>query len=217
MKSKLTYSFLLFFLCSCSSSPDCPKDLNLIPMYGHAQKCAEQIKADKDFIAQCDKIFPVKDSAAKYYRQKGWEFFSKGDYNVAMKRFNESWLLDSNNANVYWGFADILGAEKELDRSITFFNRALTIDTSNEALWKDASVSYLNDFFNKKDKKYFQTGIHCLKKAIEISPDDTMAYRELTIAYSYTISKDSAKKYLAITDKMNATLIPEEVRNVITR
>ena len=48
--------FSATFLISCSLNPGAEK-ANLLPVFGEIEKSDEQLKIDKDFIAECDKHF----------------------------------------------------------------------------------------------------------------------------------------------------------------
>ncbi len=90
-------------------------------MYGEVKKCPEQIEIDNDFLADCDKQFKNRKSAAEYYIQSAWDFFYKNDNVTSMKRFNQAWLLDKQNADIYWGFGNLLGKNGGYEKSIKFF------------------------------------------------------------------------------------------------
>ena len=93
---------------SCSPEQDCPQGINLLPMYGRVQKCDEQLQDDDQFIIECDKHFANRAQATRFHIDKGWSYFYQNDLDMAMKRFNQAWLLDSTDADVYWGFGNVL-------------------------------------------------------------------------------------------------------------
>jgi len=97
-------------------------------MFGSVKKCVHQIEADKEFFANCDKVFKSRSESIAYHIQRGWEFFYKGQFDIAMKRFNQAWLLDSTNAGVYWGFGSILGKQEKYQESLIYFNKSLKLD-----------------------------------------------------------------------------------------
>jgi hypothetical protein len=58
--------------------------------------------------------------------------------------------------------------------------------------------------------------ISYLKTAIAMNPNIARTYGNLTGLYIYFLQKDSAIKYLAITDKLDSSAINPEVRAILT-
>lgn len=168
-------------LVSCSARKDCPDKANLLPMFSGLKKCDEQIKIDNDFIADCNKYFKDRKEATRYHIDRGWEYFFKNDLDTAMMRFNQAWLLDSTNADVYWGFGNILGRQQKFQESLKYFDKSLAINSGNSKVWLCSATSY----------------------------------GQLTACYSYFMQKDSARKYLAITDRLDPKAINPEVRQIL--
>jgi tetratricopeptide (TPR) repeat protein len=201
---------------SCAHSQDCIDGINKLPLYGNGtvKKCKEQIEDDKRFIAFCEKTSTRKDAAA-HMVMRGWQYFYSKNLDTSVMRFNQAWLLDSLNAELYWGLGDILGSQGKFMESLPFFERSLKLDSANPKVLADEANSYGNVFFATKDIKYLNSVIGCLKKAIYLSPNSAQYYASLTGAYSYFMQKDSAKKYMAITDKIDPSTVSPEVRKMV--
>ena len=65
------------------------------------------------------------------------------------------------------------------------------------------------------DVKVLDSAIYSLKKAIVLNPNNAQYYGQLTSAYSYFMQKDSARKYLEITDKLDPKAVNPEARAMI--
>ena len=102
--------------------------INLLPRYGNIEKSSAMLKLDEEFIDFCDKNFPNRQAASAYHAAKGWSFFGAGDYTTAIRRFNQSWLLDSTNANAFWGFGAITAIRLENDVSLQFFQKSYQLN-----------------------------------------------------------------------------------------
>jgi tetratricopeptide (TPR) repeat protein len=211
----LVLSMLLVCFASCAQSQDCPIGINTIPMYGHAKKCKQQLDYDAEFLANCDKLGSRKQTSA-HMLMRGWQYFREGILDTAMMRFNQAWLLDSLNADIYWGFADLLGAQHQFKNSLPLFQRSLQLNPNNPQVWHDESISNGNIFFATKDEKYINAVIYDLRQAIHIDPKNAGYYGELTNAYSYFMQQDSARKYLKIADKMGSQTVAPQVRQMLT-
>lgn len=184
-------------------------------MYGRAKKCGAQIESDRIFLKQCDRGFKNRKEAAKHFVKRGWEYYYKRIPDTAMMRFNQAWLLDSLNADVYWGFANLTGTQGKLKESLPLFNRSIALNPANAKVWESASNSYGELFYKTKDVNYLNTAVKYLKRAVKLNPSPS-TYATLTAAYTYFAQKDSAKKYLKITDGLDKNAVNPEVRKMIT-
>ena len=221
---KLTFLFLFSFCFhSCLPGEDCPQNINILPIYGKAKKCKEQIDNDQQFLAGCDKSFPSRDSAYRHYIMRGWQYLGCDSMDISMKRFNQAWLLDSTKAEAYWGIAALLGKEDKFKESIVFFEKALNLKKIDGGpmrdgnLLRDAALSYENYFFETKDKQYLEHSLVYLKESLEFNADNPLVYHDLVVNYYYFSQTDSAKKYMAITDRYDTKLIPQELRDLINQ
>src|ERR1051325_3259487 len=74
------------------------QDINLLPKYGLLPKNDAQKNADAIFLAEMDKEYKGdRKKAAEDVALMGWQFLREGNGAVAMKRFNQAWLLNNEN------------------------------------------------------------------------------------------------------------------------
>jgi tetratricopeptide (TPR) repeat protein len=99
-----------------------------LPMYGgmdrakvHALKAA-----DDQLIAETTARFGSARKASDAFVNSGFSSYQKNDFAVAMRRFNQAWLIDPTHPDVYWGFASVLqdkqdycGAKEMLTKAIS--------------------------------------------------------------------------------------------------
>jgi tetratricopeptide (TPR) repeat protein len=92
---------------------------NTLPMYGGPDhvKTPYQLEADEKFIQAVAQKGESREKASQAVAAGGWAFFNKGDLSTAMKRFNQAWLLDPNNPEIYKGFAAILKKQGKMDEA----------------------------------------------------------------------------------------------------
>ena len=208
--------FVSLLTMSCVHYQDCLEGINKLPMYGSVKKCPEQIEDDRLFLADCDKTFKSRHEATLHMVMRGWQYFNMRKLDTSMMRFNQAWLLDSLNAEVYWGFGNLLGIQKKFKESLPFFEKSVKIDPSNAKAFLDESTSLGNLFSETRDVKYLNASISCIKKAINLEPGNAQFYGQLTAAYTYFMQKDSARKYLLITKKLDPTAVNPEVEKLIS-
>lgn len=207
---------LLIFIClgfiGCSSAQECKEGSNLLPMYGNTIKCEQQLKADKDFFAFVDAKFKDRKTASLSYAQLGWDYFYKNELETSMKRFNQAWLLDSLNADVYWGFGNLLGRQNQFQASVPYFEKSLKLKPNNSKVYESLATSYGQLFISNQKSETLNKVIHVLKKANALDKNNPRILSQLTSAYSYFMQKDSALKYLKLTDKIDPNATNPEVR-----
>ena len=209
---------LTVWLVACGQGQTgCKDGINRLPMYGQAKKCQSQLDLDKEFLETCDKQFKDRQEAAKYYISRGWGYFYKNEFDTAMMRFNQSWLLDSLNADIYWGYGNILGLrDRKFKESLDYLEKSLKINSNNARVWESASTSYGQLFFETKDVELLNKGIDYLKTSIKLEPNNARTYGQLAAYYSYFIQKDSAKKYLEIADSLDPNSVNPELRKILS-
>lgn len=75
------------------------------PLWEGIEKTAAMKRADKDFVDEV--LAATKGDAklgARHAVRAGWKAFSDGQYDSAIRRFNQAWLLDPENPEIFWGF-----------------------------------------------------------------------------------------------------------------
>jgi tetratricopeptide (TPR) repeat protein len=217
MKIHLLLSFVLVSV-SCSRYSDCPEGINLLPMFGNLVKCPEQLEADKTFIATMDKDFDGdRKKAAEDRVARAWDFYHQRDEKTAMKRFNQAWLLDSTNADVYWGFGSLIGNQKNEEEALLMFKKSLRLNPGNDIVWASAGQAHGSIYMKGGDSTNLDSCIYYFGRSYDINPSNGKATSGLTIAYTEAMEADSAKKYLAITDKIDPKLVSGEIRKAIRK
>ncbi len=120
---------------------------NFIPMYGtpDIKKTESQKAADQKFIKTVIENSGSRKKAATEFAAWGWAEKRKGNNKTAISRFNQSWLIDPNYYQPYWGFGAITLAEGKPKKAAEFFETALShIDNEKEKprLQVDAARAY---------------------------------------------------------------------------
>ena len=204
-------------LICAAATPPCLEGINLLPMYGRVKKCPEQLAADKKLIEDSERMYNSRQQAAAAFVGRAWQHYNANRLELAMRRFNQAWLLDSTNAALPWGFANILGKQGQDAKSLPFFRLAIARNPTEANVWESASSSYANIFFATQNTAALVTAIICLKKSIRFNPANPVAYAILADNYSYYPQMDSAREYLAIADKLDPTIVTKKDRKRITK
>lgn len=112
-----------------------------IPMYGEIDRAAvpELKAADDTFIAEVSKQYGSREEASRAWVDQGFSFYQRDDLAMAMKRFNQAWLLDPKNAEVYAGFGAILHDQGKNCEAMRMMEKALTLNPpTSQGIYPDA-------------------------------------------------------------------------------
>jgi tetratricopeptide (TPR) repeat protein len=153
---------------------------NLLPFYGYpyVPKNDEMKAADEKFISQSKTDFPTLDSASRYYSQRGWDFFNNGDLNTSIKRFNQAWLLDSNNYNSYWGMAIITSSrDGDENSALQLMEKAIKLGSENCRVWFDYGLSNYAYFEKEKSIAIKNKSLSAFQTCIDKSCEESLTKR----------------------------------------
>lgn len=139
-------------LVGCATQPTIQPDETL-PMYGQPEviRSDEQKRADEDFIKQAAASFSgSRERASTALWREGEALISHGNLDFAMKRYNQSWLLNMNNYRPYWGFGRVMAQREKPDEAIRYLEKSLQlIDDPYQkvALLSDIAMVYSQKAF----------------------------------------------------------------------
>jgi len=167
--------------------------MNELPMYGGQHE--PKVEQNEDFS---------KDAS-----QHGWEAYYQGNFDKAMRRFNQAWMFDRENPDVYWGFASVLqkrAAKEEqitnLRESLKFFEIAYEKDSKNGMILGDLAFAHTIigvELKKKKEKQFhFLKADELFVKAYELTPDypPIVAHwaQHLYVTKNYEEAKEKVKQ-----------------------
>lgn len=208
--------FLNLYGCKSNAQP-CDSKINELPMYGGVQKCPELIATDNDFVQIMDKQYPSRNLAAKEMVRLGWDYLYQKDVNTAMKRFNQAWMLDSLNADVYWGFASVEGYRQHFDDAEKLFLRAIALDSTNVNLYLDYATTLGNLYALNENQNKLDDCMRILDKVIDLDKNNARAYSQKAICYYYLNDYKNAKKMIALTESIDPDMIDINFKKLISK
>jgi tetratricopeptide (TPR) repeat protein len=100
-----------------------------VPMYGQpAIERPEALKlADEAFINTASEGIGGREKASVAWWMEGDKYMREGNFDYAMRRYNQSWLLNPNSFRPYWGFGRVLLEQGQLDESIKHLEKAVQL------------------------------------------------------------------------------------------
>ena len=151
-----------------------------VPMYGQPQiERPESLKkADEDFIEKAESGFGSREEASKAWWAQAEKFMSQGNLDYAMRRYNQSWLLNPNNYQPYWGFARAMLEQHQIDEALKYLEKAEELiddQFQKVALLADMGTAYTVK--GAMDSSYFTKANSKFSKSIKLDPEYPNSWR----------------------------------------
>ncbi|MEO5737664.1 MAG: hypothetical protein ABIQ82_09420 [Variovorax sp.] len=173
------------------AAPLAPKPDEL-PLYGGVNRAQipELKVADERFIAEVSAQYGSREKAARVWTEQGFMFYQKNNLDMAVRRFNQAWLLDPGNAEPYAGFASVLHDQGKICDAMRMMNEALKRNPpSFQGIYPDAAR--ITTLCAVNDKALAPTAQEELLgkaealyvKAEQIEPDKRYVYSSWATAY----------------------------------
>lgn len=146
------------------------KEADQLPMYGQPEleRPESKKKADEKFIKKAIKKYGSSQSASKKYWSLAEDRMNKRKIEAAMIFYNESWLLDQDNYQPYWGFARVMLERDDCDNAVKFIEKAENLHNNSDdkaELLSDMGSIYSykgknsKSFFVKANNKFLESTI----------------------------------------------------------
>lgn len=179
---------MVLFHSSFAERPD-----NELPMYGDQYKPAVE----------------KNEWASKRAVELGWKYFYQGDLDTAIKRFNQGWMFDRENPDVYWGFGVIMGrraatekTEDNLIESIHLLEMACDKRTTDGRIMGDLAFSHtlLGQYLKsekqdiKNSKEHFGKAEQLFPQAFKLNSNYPPIVANWSIFFFYTEQFEHAEK-----------------------
>jgi tetratricopeptide (TPR) repeat protein len=117
-------AFAVLILAGCVTTGG--TRIDNVPMYGQpsVQRPDELKRADEDFIKQASEGLGDREKASQAWALQGDKFMSEGNLDFAMRRYNQSWLLNQNNYRAYWGFGRVMLQRGKVEEAIQYLEKS---------------------------------------------------------------------------------------------
>ncbi len=155
-------------------------DLNTMPLFGEQAKTSEQIDREIRFLNDCDRSFPTRPEASKFFTDRGWDYVASGQLDTAAYRFNLAWLLNDHNADAYWGLGVVSYQKNQLPDAVRMLKRGLAVADSNVTLMTDLATVQIKYHQDHNDSSALADAETTLQRAVAISPSAS-AYQKLSL------------------------------------
>ena len=171
-------SLVLAVLAGCASSPVIRVDN--IPMYGQPfiERSKQQINADLEFITSATENHASREQASQAWWAQGETFMSEGNLDYAMQRYNQSWLLNPDNYQPYWGFARVMVAKGKVDDAINYLLTAeILIKDPSQKVALFAVMGSVYTLKGKQIPRYFAEANKKFEECVALDPSYPSTWR----------------------------------------
>ncbi|HET7832546.1 MAG TPA: hypothetical protein VFK88_06235 [Gallionella sp.] len=210
---KRLWCSVVIILAGCATQSAVQPD-EILPMYGQPgmARSAEQQRHDEEFIKQAEANFSgSRERASTALWREGDAQMSRSNFDLAMKLYNQSWLLNPNNYQPYWGFGRVMAQREKPDEAIPHLEKSLQlIDDPYQkvALLSDMAMVYSRKAFytpkeNTKERgRWFQLANRNFEESTRMDSSYPNSWRgwarSLFMEGRYSEAWDKVKKARAL-------------------
>ena len=182
------FTAIVASLTSCVTIPN-EQRIDDIPMYGQPEIPRPELlqKADEEFIKEAAASFGgSREDASKAWAKVADDFLRQGNLHYALRRYNQSWLLNPNNYHPYHGFGQIMLMRGKIDDSIRYLEKAKELVNDpyqKPAVVTDTGIAYSHKaqsipLSNQSERsKYFGIANQHFEEATQLDKTYTESWR----------------------------------------
>ena len=141
-------------------------NIRLLPKYGMVDKTPEQKASDESLRADMLSQGLTAREASEQFIDLGFKYLYQ-DIKTAMYRFNQAYLMDSNNIDIYWGYGGVYMVLGDIDRAKEQFQIGLSKEPNNAKILTDLATCYLGEYYDLSQRDLDKAKLK-LNKAIEL-------------------------------------------------
>lgn len=216
-KSVLIAGLILTAFCFANA-----QELNEIPMYGGRPKPPELVKADEKFVEFMVKRFGNREAASDDAIRRGFAYLAENDWRMAMKRFNQAWLLTPDRADVFWGFGAALSYQGEFAESEKYFLKAALLAPDNGRLLNDFGFMYqfraTKGAKNKLEKqRYLDKSLELFERASRLESSYERIYFNWAVSLFFKQDYKGAWEKIKEAERLGGTSIEQKFIRDLTK
>lgn len=153
----------------------------------------------------------------------GFQYLYQGDLKTAMYRFNQAFLLDQENTDIYWGFGAIYMSFSNYEKAKEQYEEGLKLNPKNTHLLTDYGTYFLAMYYateNSQDKKvkvYLNKAIEKLTSSYSLDAKDKNTLYKLSICYLMNTDCRNARKFYDLCKDEGGKPIREEYIEELNR
>jgi tetratricopeptide (TPR) repeat protein len=188
-------------------------------MYGGMDRSAyPDLKAgDEKLVKEASEQFGGLRNASMAFVDQGFSLYQQNDNENAMRRFNQAWLLNPDNSEVYWGFSVIAHDKGEYCEAIDLLETGIDKGGLQKGYMPDLAVLYAacamhNTEFGEEERAKYNEISEEIFRASEGEPEVSKPYLYFQMARSNNARGRYAEAWAAVRLYRASTDIPFDER-----
>jgi len=190
-------------------------NIRLHPKYNNAEKSKGQLEADQQLIKESLETHGTLEKASEYNVSRGFDYLYAGDLKLAMYRFNQAWLLNPRNENVFWGFGGVYFTYGDFEKALTQYEEGLKINPKSSNLLTDKASVYLGKYYSSQNLSDINQAIELFKTSLTVDSKNQNTLYKISISYFIKDDCKSALKYYNDCKKLGGKPIAKEYTNAL--
>lgn len=155
---------LISFATVCSGAA-AKTPINELPLFGGQEKTSEQQRIDRDFVDEAVRAAGSREAAYGQLIDRGWIELRQGSPTAAIRRFNQAWLIDPDDARAFAGLGAAEAEQGRFDTAIDLLEMAIQRDDRNARIASDLGRAHL--LRATSDGRSHDAGRNDLAKALD--------------------------------------------------
>lgn len=153
--------------------------------------------------------FKSRREASKHLIGLGFQYYYRQDLKTAMYRFNQAYLLDTTNTDIFWGYGAVYMAFGQYEMAKEQYETGLAIDPSNTHLITDLATYFMEYFYlmfhmppndmvkdpKSEARNYLDSAIFHLTRSYKLDTKDVNTVFKLSVCYWNIEDCNNAWKY----------------------
>lgn len=193
-------------LSGCKTPPVPGTRIDEIPMYGGLDRASiPELKiGDERFVSEVSAQFGTKEKASAIWVNQGYRFYEQDRLGMSLRRFNQAWLLDPTNPEVYAGFAAVLHTQAKYCDAMKMMEKSLALDPPTfKGIYPDAArtltLCAVNDqtLSDEVRAELIDRSEALYQKAETVEPDKRYVFSSRATAYYWCGQYEKAWKMVA--------------------
>lgn len=204
MKLLLTILFSLSIFCLSSqemSYSEFEKEAKINkrfqPKFGNFAKNEDEISADKAFIEKATEEYGSREKASEAMVMAGYQALKK-DPREAMINFNQAYLLDSSNADIYWGYGQLYYSFKQHRKAKRYYEEGLQHNPKSTMILNSLGSNCIGMYEQDGDEAHLNDGVKPLQSSFMIDPAKAETSQLLTEIFVEMRNCEKARKYYQV-------------------
>jgi tetratricopeptide (TPR) repeat protein len=192
-------------------------NIRLLPKYGNAPKTDEQKASDQELIDKYVAQEGTRLKGSELLVKLGFDYLYKRDFKTAMYRFNQAWLLDPENPNVFWGFGAIYFSFGDVENAIRQYDEGLLLNGNNSNILTDKATIYMSKYMRSQSEEDYSNALTLFKKSYCNDPKNQNTLFKLSVCYFLKKDCENALKYYKECKELGGKPITGEYTKAISQ